>query len=125
MDSDFGSVATDPGASDIPYGVALAPDGKIVVAGTSGPAGGRGPDDFAVVRYLAAPPPCKVPNVRGKKLAAAKARIKRAGCRVGKVTRKPSKKAQKGRVLSQSPRAGAMVPSGAKVKLVVGKGRKH
>lgn len=47
------------------------------------------------------------------------------GCRVGKVTRKPSKKAQRGRVLSQSPRAGAMVPSGAKVKLVVGKGRKH
>ncbi len=40
-------------------------------------------------------------------------------------TRKPSKKAQKGRVLSQSPRAGAMVPSGAKAKLVVGKGRKH
>jgi uncharacterized delta-60 repeat protein len=74
VDSGFGqegTVVTDFGAMDIPYGVALAPDGKIVVAGASGPAGGTGPNDFAVARYFAAPPPCKVPNVRGKKLAAA------------------------------------------------------
>ena len=74
LDSSFGSggtVTTDLAAMDIPQDVALAPDGKIVVAGFSGPAGGAGPDDFAVVRYLAAPPPCKVPNVRGKKLAVA------------------------------------------------------
>jgi beta-lactam-binding protein with PASTA domain len=32
---------------------------------------------------------------------------------------------KKGRVLSQSPRAGAMVPSGTKVNLVVSKGRKR
>ena len=53
-------------------GVALAPNGKIVVAGLSGPASGAGPNEFAVTRYLAAPPPCKVPNVRGKMLAVAK-----------------------------------------------------
>jgi uncharacterized delta-60 repeat protein len=128
VDSGFGqegTVVTDFGAMDIPYGVALAPDGKIVVAGASGPAGGTGPNDFAVARYLAAPPPCKVPNVRGKNLAAARARIKKARCTVGKVARKPSKRAKKGRVLSQSPRAGAMVPSGTKVNLVVSKGRKR
>ena len=128
VDSSFGSggtVTTDVGAMDIPYGVALAPDGKIVVAGFSGPAGGAGPNDFAVVRYLAAPPPCKVPNVRGKKLAVAKASIRKARCVAGKVTRKPSKRVKKGRVLSQSPRAGATVPSGGKVNLVVSKGRRR
>jgi uncharacterized delta-60 repeat protein len=125
MDPSFGSegtVTTDLAATDVPYGVALAPDGKIVVAGYSGPEGGAGPNDFAVVRYLAAPPPCKVPNVRGKKLAVAKARIKKARCTVGKVSRKLSKRVKKGRVLSQSPRAGVTVPSGSKVNVVVSKG---
>lgn len=128
VDLDFGqegTVTTDLGAKDIPYAVALAPGGKIVVAGLSGPSDGMGPNDFAVVRYLAAPPPCKVPNVRGKKLAAAKARIKRARCAVGKVTRKPSKRVTKGRVLSQRPRAGVSVPSATKVSLVVSKGRRR
>jgi len=44
---------------------------------------------------------------------------------VSKVTRKPSKQMKKGRVLSQSPRAGTIPPSGGKVKLVVGKGRRR
>jgi uncharacterized delta-60 repeat protein len=131
VDSSFGSgggVRTDlggPGTRDIAYGVAVGPDGKVVVAGYTGPAGGEGPNDFAVARYLAAPPPCKVPNVRGKKLAAAKARIKKARCAVGKVTRKPSQRVKKGRVLSQSPKAGVTVPSGGKVKLVVSKGHRR
>ena len=63
--------------------------------------------------------------MRGKKLAGAKARIKKARCTVGKVTRKHSKRVKKGRVLSQSPRAGVTVPSGSKVKLVVSKGRRR
>ncbi|HMJ00693.1 MAG TPA: PASTA domain-containing protein [Gaiellaceae bacterium] len=127
LDLSFGSggtLTTDLAATDIPAGVALAPDGKIVVAGIGGPAG-AGPNDFAVVRYLAAPPQCKVPNVRGKKLAAAKASIRRARCTAGKVTRKPSKRVKKGRVISQSPRAGATVPSGGKVNLVISKGRRR
>ena len=76
--------------------------------------------DFVVSRGL---PPCKVPNVRGQKLAVAKASIKKARCTVGRISRKPSKRVQKGRVLSQSPRAGVTVASGGKVKLVVSKGR--
>jgi uncharacterized delta-60 repeat protein len=104
-------------SSEYATSVAIQADGKIVVVGAVGIPGSQthadfsyppgAASDFAVARYLGGPPPCKVPNVRGKKLAAAKARIKRAGCRVGKVTRKPSKKAKKGHVLSQSPRAGA------------------
>jgi hypothetical protein len=78
--------------------------------------------DFVVSRGL---PPCRVPNVRGQKLAVAKARVKKARCTVGRISRKPSQLVKKGRVLSQSPRAGVTVPSGGKVKLVVSKGRRR
>ncbi|MEK6274902.1 MAG: PASTA domain-containing protein [Actinomycetota bacterium] len=118
------TVLGGPAGSDLATDVGIALDGKIVVAGGSRPTS-DGPFDFAVARYQAAPPPCKVPNVRGKKLAAAKTSIKKARCTVGKVARKASKRVKKGRVISQSPRAGASVPSGAKVNLVVSKGRKR
>jgi uncharacterized delta-60 repeat protein len=129
LDANFGSdgmvesVVAGPGGREVAYDLGLAPGGKIVLAGASRP-GPTGPYDFAVARYLAALPPCKVPNVRGKKLTVAKARIKKARCTVGKVTRKPSKKMRKGRVLSQSPRAGTTLPNRGKVKLVVGKGHR-
>lgn len=129
LDGSFGSagtVKTNLGASgDTGSSIALAPNGKIVLAGRSGPLDGNGPNDFAVVRYLGAPPACIVPNVRNKKLAAAKTSIKRAHCVVGKVTRKSSKRVKKGRVISQSPRAGATLPTAGKVNLVVSKGRKR
>lgn len=130
LDEGFGSAGTvetvlgGPGGSDIASDLGIAPDGKIVLSGGSRPTS-DGPFDFAVARYLAAPPPCKVPNVRGKKLAVAKASIKKARCTVGKITRRASKRAKNGRVLSQSPRAGVTVPSGGKVKLVVSKGRRR
>jgi beta-lactam-binding protein with PASTA domain len=59
----------------------------------------------------------------GKKLAQARARIVRAHCRVGKVTRKASVARKRGRVLRQTPRAGRRFRNRAKVNLVVGKGR--
>lgn len=130
LDAFFGSdgmveaVLGGPGGRDVAYDLGLAPDGKIVLAGGSRP-GSAGPYDFAVARYLAAPPPCKVPNVRGKKLAAAKASIKKARCAVGKVARKASKRVKKGRVISQSPRAGSSLPNATKVNLVVSKGKKR
>jgi hypothetical protein len=66
---------------------------------------------------------CAVPNVKGKTLAAARKAIGRAGCRVGKVTKRASKK-KKGRVIAQSPRAGTTSAENAKVALVVSRGRK-
>jgi uncharacterized delta-60 repeat protein len=128
VDDSFGSsgmVTTDMGGvgtSDYGVGLAVAPDGKLVAAGYSGPPGGRGPYDFAVARYLAVPPPCKVPNVRGKKLARAKASIRRARCAIGKVSRRSSGRAKKGRILSQRPKAGRVVPGGTRVNLVVSRG---
>ncbi|MGN6431303.1 MAG: PASTA domain-containing protein [Gaiellaceae bacterium] len=61
----------------------------------------------------------------GKLLPKAKARIVKANCRVGTVTKKPSKVKQKGRVLAQQPRAGKKLKNGATVNLTAGKGPKE
>ena len=60
--------------------------------------------------------------MKGKTLAAAKAAISAAHCSTGKVSRAFSKTV-KGRVLSQSPAAGKKLAEGAKVNLVVSKGK--
>jgi hypothetical protein len=73
---------------------------------------------------LLPPPSCIVPGVKGKTLARAKALISKAHCGVGKVRKAPSRKAQRGRVISQNPRAGWKREQGAKVNLVVGTGRR-
>ena len=70
------------------------------------------------------PPPhagqtCRVPRVVGMKLKRARVRLRRAHCRVGRVTRLRSKRP--GRVIGQAPRAGAVRPAGARVRLVVGR----
>jgi beta-lactam-binding protein with PASTA domain len=56
-------------------------------------------------------------------LAKAKAKIRRRHCRVGKITRKPSTAAMKGRVLSQQPKGSSKKRRhGFKVNLTVGTG---
>jgi serine/threonine-protein kinase len=74
-----------------------------------------------ISKGAAATKKCTVPNVKGKKLAAARKAISKAHCAVGKVTKKKSSKKNKGKVLSEAPAAGAVKPKGAKVKLTVGK----
>jgi hypothetical protein len=64
---------------------------------------------------------CIVPKLKGKKLSAAKTAIRKAHCSVGKVTKVKSVNKNKGRVISQSPKAGKHVKKGAKVSLRVGK----
>jgi uncharacterized delta-60 repeat protein len=102
---------------------ALQPDGKIVAAGSVG----GGPErEFAVARFLGGSPlVCRVPNLIGKTLRAAKRAIKRVHCALGRVTRAFSSKVGTGHVISQRPRPGRVLPAGAKVKLVVSKGREH
>jgi hypothetical protein len=67
---------------------------------------------------------CRVPNVRGKTLPAAKRAITRVHCRVGKTRRASSKGIKKGRVISEKPKVGTVLFSG-RVNLVVSRGRKH
>jgi beta-lactam-binding protein with PASTA domain len=61
-----------------------------------------------------------VPRVVGLTLAKAKAKLRKAHCRVGKVSKRVNAR-RAGRVLKQTPRAGVTKPNGFKVKLVVGR----
>jgi subtilisin family serine protease len=67
-------------------------------------------------------PPCVVPNVVGKKLAAAKAAVKGRHCKVGHVGYLKSTGKKKGRVIRQSPAPGRHLGSNAAVKLWLGRG---
>jgi hypothetical protein len=64
---------------------------------------------------------CKVPKVVGKKLAAAKSKIAKAFCRVGKITRKRGPASKLGKVVAQSPRPGKTLNAYSKIRLTVGK----
>jgi hypothetical protein len=71
---------------------------------------------YTLVRY------CVAPNVTGMTLAAAKRAIRAADCAVGKVARRAAT-AKKNLVVAQSPKAGTTRPRGAKVNLVVSRGK--
>jgi hypothetical protein len=62
---------------------------------------------------------CKVPSVSGKKLKPAKRALKRAGCKLGKVTKLEGATARTGHVLRQHPTAGTLRVQGTKVKLTL------
>jgi hypothetical protein len=64
---------------------------------------------------------CAVPKLKGKKLRAAKKAIGRAGCKLGKVTRRMGKAKQRGKVLKQQPKPGKVLALHAKVNVTVGK----
>jgi len=68
---------------------------------------------------------CGVPNLKGKTLPAAERTIARAGCRVGTIRRGYSKTVKRGRVISEKPKPGAVLPNGGKVNLVVSRGRRR
>jgi uncharacterized repeat protein (TIGR01451 family) len=113
------------------YGTSLTltakPSAKAVFSGWSGGCSGRSKtcvlamtaDHAATAKFSAK---CIVPKVVGKTLKKARARIKKAHCRVGKITKKASTKKRKGRVLKQKPKPGKRLKPNAKVNLIVGKG---
>jgi FG-GAP-like repeat/PASTA domain len=67
---------------------------------------------------------CNVENAVGLTVPGAKRTIARINCRVGKVRYAFSKTVKRGRVISQKPLFGAVRPKGAKVTLVVSRGRR-
>jgi hypothetical protein len=77
--------------------------------------------DLAVL--LNRPGLCNVQWVRGLSVSAAKRKLARVNCRVGKVSSTYSK-VKAGRVISTKPGFGAVRPGGVKVSLVVSRGRK-
>lgn len=136
-----GSVASDPEGIACPAvcGVELAAGSQMTL--TASPAAGQrllgwdgacagvgatcvvsvgGATDVSVTF---APPPaaCVVPRVAGKTLAAARTMLAAAHCRAG-ATRFVRARLAKGRVVRSAPGAGARLPSGARVSLVVSSG---
>jgi hypothetical protein len=86
--------------------------------------------------YVAPPPPvvvtptlkkpkpkpvkqCLVPNLKGKKLPAAKAALKKADCKAGKVTKLKGATPRTGKVAAQSRKPGAKATAGTKVNLTL------
>ncbi len=126
IDSTFGrsgKVTTDFRPQDDATDAALLVNGKLIVSGYTSQVPFEAPADFAIARYVAIPY-CVVPAVRGQKLAAARRRLVRANCRLGKVKRAYSPRVKSGRVISQRPRVGARLSELAKVDLVVSRGRR-
>lgn len=66
--------------------------------------------------------PCIVPDVRNRTLGSAKRRLGKHNCALGKLTKKHSRRAKKGRVIRQRPAPGTKLAAGGKVALVLGKG---
>lgn len=62
---------------------------------------------------------CKIPNLSGKKLKAAKKALKKANCKIGKLTKKKGANAKTGRVAKQGPRPGKILAPGAKVNVTL------
>jgi FG-GAP-like repeat/PASTA domain len=109
------------------------PAGVGVTAVATGDLNGDGKRDLATANIgdgatntvsvlLNRPGLCTVQDVRGKTPQAAKRSLARANCRVGKVSRAYDKFIGRGRVISPRPTFGAVLPGGAKVKLVVSRG---
>jgi large repetitive protein len=63
---------------------------------------------------------CTVPNLKGKKLKAAKKKLRKAGCKLGKVTKKKGVTGKTGHVVKQAPKAGKVLAPGSKVKVKLG-----
>jgi len=76
--------------------------------------------------YVPPPPPslCIVPNVKGKTLAIAKNMIHSRNCKLGTIRHAASLTVGKGHVISQKPKPGTYLRRGAKVNLVVSRGRR-
>jgi FG-GAP-like repeat/PASTA domain len=68
---------------------------------------------------------CNVQAVVRMRLPAAKVKLARANCRVGKLSRAYSKSVKKGRVISQKPKLGAVLRNVGKVSLVISRGSRR
>jgi PASTA domain-containing protein/List-Bact-rpt repeat protein/subtilase family protein/predicted actin-binding protein/WD40 repeat protein len=137
-----GTVSSDPAGIDcgstcsqsFDYGtnvhLTASPDTGSVFAGwRGGGCAGTSPctvtlgADTTITATFDRPIQCVVPRVKGKTLKAAKHTLRARHCPVGKITYKASKTVPKGKVISQSPRARKFLRKGAKVSLVVSKGK--
>jgi Tol biopolymer transport system component len=108
---------------------ALSANGRLTVFESDAtnlvPQDSNGFTDIFVYDPLGTPPApakrCVVPRVIGTRLAVARKRIGKANCTVGRVRRVRAAARRAGKVIGQSPKAGAVRARGTKVSLVVGR----
>jgi subtilisin family serine protease len=70
------------------------------------------------------PTACLVPRLRNLTLVAARRLLAKRGCRLGRVTRARSRRVRRGRVIAQRPSPGLRRARGAKVRVVLSRGRR-
>jgi hypothetical protein len=81
---------------------------------------------FKVSVLINTPGLCAVQGVKGQTVPAAKRTLARANCRVGKIRRaRFFSKTARGRVISEKPKPGTVLPNSGKVNLVVSRGRRR
>jgi hypothetical protein len=66
---------------------------------------------------------CVVPKLRGMRPAATRRAIAAAHCAAGEYPRVATRRATRGRVVSQAPQPGSVLPQGSSVTAAVGRGR--
>jgi hypothetical protein len=77
----------------------------------------------SVTAAFAVPPPparCVVPKLIGRKLKAAKKKLRAADCKIGHVGKRKGITAKSGRVVKQRPRPGKIRAAGSKVSVKLG-----
>ncbi len=98
--------------------VAVAPaankPGRVPIAVTT--VAGTATNPAATFDYQA----CIVPQLKGKKLKGAKKRIRKAGCKVGRVSKRDDATAKAGKIVHQGPRAGRKLAPGTRVNVTLG-----
>jgi uncharacterized delta-60 repeat protein len=126
LDSGFGAGGSLRTRGGSPTALAVQPDGKLVAAGwvIGSSDGSNDYLDFALVRYLSGNERCLVPNVKRRTVPAAKRLLHRAYCSAGRLTRAFSSSVKRGRVISQTPKAGTRKAIWARVTLKISKGKR-
>jgi uncharacterized delta-60 repeat protein len=108
-----GIVSLQDGESSL----ALQTDRKIL-------AGGGNRDKAWTLSRLIGGSNCVVPGLRGTRVSKASTRLEQSHCRRGRISRRFSSKVSRGKVISAAPEHGARLPGGAKVELVVSRGKR-
>jgi hypothetical protein len=118
---DYSLASVQSMAADAEQALGGTGPGPAPVGGTSSAPAPSAAPPSAVAPPAATVPPgkCVVPKLRRKTLRRSRILLRRAHCRLGRVTRKPSTRVTPGRVLASRPRAGAGRPRGTRVRLVL------
>jgi Tol biopolymer transport system component len=93
--------------------------GAIYVEGSATPLATGSDPDWGVLPEQVT---CEVPRLRGRTLAAARTLLHRDHCSLGRVRRMHSRRVRRGRIMAQSPHAGAVRRTDAKVAVIVSRG---